>query len=111
MVVCREKRCGVGLDALGRNVYIEDIDKEIQMLIANQPHIEKITNVAIYGDAANVNAALVAKTGGKVPCYAINGKRARVKWVSVGSSAVIGRGEAAKWLARFGADINELEAA
>jgi hypothetical protein len=81
------------------------------MFIANQTRIEKITDTAIYGDAATVNAALVAKTGGKVPCYAVKGKRTRVKWVSVGSSAVIARSEAAKWLARFGADINEMEAA
>lgn len=81
------------------------------MYIANATQIAKITDTAIYGAAATVNAALVAKSGGKVPCYAINGKRAAFKWVSVGSSCVISRGEAAKWLARFGANIDEVEAA
>ncbi|MBZ9921477.1 hypothetical protein LB579_27660 [Mesorhizobium sp. BR1-1-7] len=81
------------------------------MYIANANQIAKITDASVYGEAAHVNAALVAKTGGKVPCYAINGKRTAYKWVSVGSSCVIGRGEAAKRLAQFGADINEVEAA
>lgn len=81
------------------------------MFIANEARIQKITDATVYGAAASVNAAVAKKTGGRVPCYAINGKRAAFKWVSVGSSAVIARGEATKWLARFGADIGEMEAA
>jgi len=81
------------------------------MFIASKTKIQKITDSAVYGAAAEVNAAVVKKTEGRVPCYAINGKRAAFKWVSVGSSACISRGEAAKWLARFGADISEMEAA
>lgn len=79
------------------------------MIIANQEQIAKFTNEAVYGDAAKVNAAVIAATGGKLPCYAINGKRAAFKWVSVGSSCVIGRGNAAEWLRRYGADINQVE--
>jgi hypothetical protein len=51
------------------------------------------------------------ESSGKVPCYAINGKRVAFKWVSIGSSCVIGRGEAERMLARVGVDINEVEAA
>lgn len=80
------------------------------MILAAQNTIEKITNTETYGDAANVNAAVVRISGGKVPCYAINGKRNRVKWVSVGSSCVIGRGVAEGFLARVGVNINEVEA-
>lgn len=81
------------------------------MILAAKSTIEKITNAAIYGDAALVNAAVVRASNGKVPCYAIKGKRTRVKWVSVGSSAVIGRGVAEGFLARVGVNINEAEAA
>lgn len=81
------------------------------MFIASQTKINQITDAAIYGDAAAVNADLVRQTNGKVPCYAINGKRVAFKWVSVGSSAVIPRGEAAKWLRQFGVNIDEVEAA
>lgn len=81
------------------------------MFLAAQTTIAKITNPEIYGDAATVNAAVVRISGGKVPCYAISGKRNRVKWVSVGSSAVIGRGVAKDFLARVGVNINEVEAA
>jgi hypothetical protein len=80
------------------------------MWLANETKIAQITNSAIYGEAATVNAAVVTKTNGKVPCYAIKGKRS-FKWFSVGSSAGIGRAVAAEWLARYGADINEVEAA
>lgn len=79
------------------------------MMIANRTQAEAI---ATRGNAADaVNAAVLAKSGGKMPCYAIPGKRAAFKWVSVGSSAVIGRGVATSFLARVGVDINEVEAA
>lgn len=80
------------------------------MIIASTGTIAKLTNEAVYKDAAKVTAAVVAVTGGKLPCYAIKGKRVPYKWVSVGSSCVIPRGEATKWLARFGADIDAVEA-
>jgi hypothetical protein len=80
------------------------------MWIANQQKIAQITDAALYGDAAKVNAAVAAQTNGKVPCFAIKGKRS-FKWVSVGSSAVIGRGVATEWLARYGANISAVEAA
>lgn len=81
------------------------------MYLASQTRVSSITNEATYGDAAAVNAMVVAKSNGRVPCYAIRGKRTRVKWVSVGSSAVISRGVAADFLRRVGVDINEAEAA
>lgn len=71
----------------------------------------RIIDQNIYGAAARVNAAILAASNGKVPCYAINGKRVAFKWVSVGSSAVIGRGEAEKMLARVGVNISDVEAA
>lgn len=80
------------------------------MILAGKSDIARITNEEIYHDAAKVTAAVIEATGGKVPCYAIKGKRVPYKWVSVGSSCVIPRGEAKKWLARFGADIDECEA-
>lgn len=79
------------------------------MLIANKVQAEKIANRGTAADA--VNHAVLTKSGGKMPCYAIPGKRAAFKWVSVGSSAVIGRGVAASFLARVGVDIEEVEAA
>jgi hypothetical protein len=79
------------------------------MMIAAKSTAEKI---AARGNAADaVNTAVLARSGGKMPCYAIPGKRTAFKWVSVGSSAVIGRGVAAGFLARVGVDINEVEAA
>ena len=87
------------------------------MIIANAHPIERFTGKTAYAsgimhdsDAAKVNAATVAATNGKLPCYAIKGKRS-FRWVSVGSSAVIGRGVAKEWLARFGADIDLVEQA
>lgn len=79
------------------------------MMIAHKTQAEKIATRGTVADA--VNAAVLAMSGGKMPCYAIPGKRAAFKWVSVGSSAVIGRGVAASFLARVGVDINEAEAA
>lgn len=81
------------------------------MVIANSSQIARFTNEGTYGVAAKVNAAAVAVSGGKLPCYAIPGKRAAFKWVSIGSKCVIGCGEATKWLARFGVDIASVEAA
>lgn len=89
------------------------------MIIANAAQIERFTGKAAYAsgsfhneEAAKINAAVFAATNGKLPCYASRrGKRGAVKWVSVGSSAVIARSEASNWLARYGADINAVEAA
>jgi hypothetical protein len=88
------------------------------MFIANATQIARFTGKAAYANgafhdagAAKVNEAVVAKSGGKLPCYATPGKRTAFKWVSVGSSCVIARGEATKWLAGYGVDINEVEAA
>lgn len=88
------------------------------MTLANRTQIARITGAEPYPtgtmhdeDAAKVNAAIVAATGGKVPCYATPGKRVPFKWVSVGSSCVIGRGEAERLLRSVGADIDQVEAA
>lgn len=81
------------------------------MLLAAKTTLTKIADATLYGDAARVNAALIRESGSRVPCYAIKGKRTRVRWVSVGSSAVVGRGVAADFLRRVGVDINEVEAA
>lgn len=89
------------------------------MIIANAQQIERFIGNAAYttgamhdAEAAKVNAAVLKATNGKLPCYAARkGARGSFKWVSVGSSAVIARGEATKWLARFGVDINIVEAA
>ena len=87
------------------------------MIIANAHQIERFTGKTAYASgimhdpiAAKVNASVVTATNGKMPCYAIKGKRS-FRWVSVGSSAVIGRGVAKEWLARFGADIDIMERA
>jgi hypothetical protein len=76
-----------------------------------------VTGKVAYGSgmfhdaaSAKVNAAVVAATGGELPCYAIAGKRVAFRWVSVGSSCVIGRGKAAPWLKWCGADIDQVEA-
>lgn len=79
------------------------------MILATQSNTQKIANRGTAADA--VNQAVLAASNGKLPCYAIVGKRTAYKWVSVGSSAVIGRGEAANFLARVGVDINNVEAA
>lgn len=81
------------------------------MILASANTVAKIANEDIYGGASIVNQAVIAASGGKVPCYAINGKRTRVKWVSVGSSCVIGRGVAASFLRRVGVNIDAVEAA
>lgn len=87
------------------------------MIIAHSTKIAQITGQAPYasGDfhdeaAARVNRAVVAATNGQVPCYAIAGQRVPFRWVSVGSSCVIARSEAAKWLKWCGADIDAVEA-
>lgn len=62
-------------------------------------------------EAASVNAAIVASTGGKLPCYAsARGGRGSFRWVSVGSSSVIARGLATRWLARYSVDLEHIEA-
>jgi len=81
------------------------------MLLADKSTVEKISNMTAYGDAAVVNAAVVRKSGGRVPCYAVPGKRTRVRWVSIGSSAVISRSVAKEFLSRVGVNIDEVEAA
>lgn len=88
------------------------------MIIANADQLAEFTAAKPYDNgamhdaaAARVNAAVVAATGGKLPCYAARITRdgLRFVWVSVGSSAVIGRGTAQEWLSRFGADIKAVE--
>ena len=86
------------------------------MIIANKYQIERFTGNSAYvsgivhdAGAAKVNAAIVSACG-KLPCYAIKGKRSAFKWVSVGSSAVISRGVAKEWLSRYGVDIDAVEA-
>ncbi|QWY83677.1 hypothetical protein [Rhizobium phage RHph_X2_26] len=89
------------------------------MIIANEKQIALYTGQAAYGtgashnpEAAAINRAVVAKSGGKLPCYASRiGKKGAVKWVSVGSSAVIARSVASDWLSRYGVNIDEVEAA
>jgi len=87
------------------------------MIIANKFLIERITAKRQYESgafhdeaAAIINQAVVSATDGKVPCYAIPGKRSGFKWVSVGSSAVVSRGVAKEWLSRYGVDIDKVEA-
>lgn len=79
------------------------------MLLASKDFVAKVTQTGgrILGE---VNAAVIAQSGGKLPCYAVQGKRA-VKWVSVGSSAVISRSVARDFLARVGVDIDAVETA
>lgn len=79
------------------------------MIIAAKSTIQNVTNRNNSADA--VNAAVVAISGGRLPCYAIPGKRVPFKWVSVGSSAVISRSVAEGFLARVGVNIDEVEAA
>ena len=81
------------------------------MMLAAASKIAKFSDASLYGAAAQVNAAVAAASNGKVPCYAINGKRVAFKWVSVGSSAVIGRAEASAFLRRVGVNIDQVEAA
>ena len=88
------------------------------MIIANAHQIERFIGKTAYASgimhessSAKVNAATVAATNGKLPCYAIKGKRTAFKWVSVRSSAVISRGVAKEWLSRYGVDIDLVELA
>ena len=78
------------------------------MIVASKTLTTQITTDSRY--PVQVNAAVVKASGGHVPCYAIFGKRVPFKWVSVGSSAVIGRGEAARMLGFVGVDIAAVEA-
>src|SRR4051794_39294731 len=57
-----------------------------------------------------VNAEVVRISGGRLPCYAIAGKRIPVRWVSIASSCVIPRHEAKGYLALVGVDIDAVEA-
>jgi len=88
------------------------------MMLASQMLIARVTGQEPYpsgkfidADAARVNRAVLAQTGGKMPCYAIPGTRVPYRWVSVGSSVVIPRGNAARWLAQLGANIDSVETA
>lgn len=81
------------------------------MFIAGQETISNVTDSGKYGKASAANRAALKATNGKLPCYAINGTRKAFKWVSVGSSAVISRGNAAEWFARYGADLDAIEQA
>ena len=79
------------------------------MILAANTAAQQIAN---RGNAADkVNQAVMALSGGKLPCYAIPGKRVPFKWVSIGSSAVIPRSEAVSFLRRVGVDISKAEAA
>ena len=87
------------------------------MIVASNTMIAKVTGKVAYptgkfhdAKAARVNEAVVAASG-HLPCYAIPGKRVAFKWVSIGSSAVISRKEAANFLARVGVNIEQAEAA
>jgi hypothetical protein len=86
------------------------------MIVANKTEVAFFTGKSALSNgammdprSASINAAVVAQSGGKLPCYATSGKRA-VKWVSVNSSCVISRGVAREWLARYGVDIDVVEA-
>lgn len=86
------------------------------MTLANRNQIALFTAEIAYNDGSKhdsrcalINKAVLAVTGGKLPCYATPGKRA-IKWVSVGSSCVISRGVAKQYLARYGVDIEQVEA-
>jgi len=87
------------------------------MLLANDLKKALVTGLKAYENGvtadptcAAINKALLAATGGQMPCYAgWIGKRGAVAWVSVGSSCRIGRGEAAKWLKWCGGDIDAIE--
>jgi len=86
------------------------------MIVANKTEVAFFTGKTALSNGATmdprsaaINEAVVAQSGGKLPCYATPGKRA-VKWVSVGSSCVISRGVAREWLARYGVDIDVVEA-
>lgn len=86
------------------------------LTIANKSTIALVTGQAAYPSgayidrqAAEMNRALVRATGDKLPCYALPAKRGRFKYVSIGSSAVISKGVAKEWFARFGVDLEELE--
>ncbi len=87
------------------------------MIIANAQQIERFTGKAAYAsgefispEAAKINSLVVAQTGGKLPCYAARiGKRGAIVWVSVGSSARISRGEAERWLAIYGVQLENIE--
>lgn len=79
------------------------------MILAAASTIAKLTQNEgrCLGD---VNAAVARISGNRVPCYAVRGKRVPAKWVSIGSSCVIPRGEARSFLARVGVDIDVVEA-
>ena len=84
---------------------------EIEMIIANNNQIDRFTGKAAYASgafhdatAAAINAEVVAATNGKLPCYVARiGARGAKVWVSVGSSARIGKGEAARMLHHYDA--------
>lgn len=87
------------------------------LTLANADLVGRVTARAPYPGgtfhdrkAARVNAAVFETTGGKLPCYAIPAKRGGFLWVSVGSSCVIARALATRWLARFGVDLDQIEA-
>lgn len=79
------------------------------MIIANANQIARFTGKAAYptgafisDEAAQINEATLRSTDGKLPCYVSRiGARGAAVWVSVGSSARIGKGEAEKMIARL----------
>lgn len=87
------------------------------LTLAGADFVGRVTGLAPYPNgafhdprAARVNAAAHQRTGGRLPCYAVPAKRGGFRWVSVGSSCVIARSLAARWLGRYGVDLDELEA-
>lgn len=87
------------------------------LTLANPELIARVTGKAPYpngqfrdAESARVNLAIIERTGGKLPCYATPGKRGGFKWVSVGSSAVMARALATRWLSRYGVDLEQVEA-
>ena len=86
------------------------------LTLAGPDLIARVTGRAPYANgemndpqAARLNTAVLEAAGGSLPCYASPGKRVGFRWVSVGSSCVIPRALAARWLARFGVDLDLVE--
>lgn len=86
------------------------------LTLASKSTIALVTGESAYPNgafidnrAATMNRALIKSTNGRIPCYALVGKRGGFKYVSIGSSAVISKSVAREWLARFGVDLDDLE--
>ena len=77
------------------------------MILASSSRIAKITTEDNFHCAA-INAEVARISEGRVPCYAVWGRRS-IQWVSVGSSAVIGNAAATKLLERVGVNLRQVE--